>query len=379
MRTIYLNNAFSSYPKTPNLYDNIFKYFTILESNRNFIEYIDEIKSMIEETRNLLCRLVNNKNSSNVIFTSNSTLAINMILKGILNKKDHVIVSSIENDVIMKPINSMIYSGLDISKIPCNESGQLDTTIIPKLINRHTKAIILSHVSNISGTILPLEEIGQICDKYNLFFIVDASQSIGTVEIDNEKLHADAIIFSGNKYLLGPEGIGGFIASDKLISNMSSISTINSQNYSNYMESINNNLELGTLNYMGIYGLNLALKFLLNIGIANIKLKTDELTSLFIKEVLNIGGLKIIGNKNIEDRSCIISLKLDSIKPIEIHEKLLGDGIYTGVGLFCNSSYNKLINTFPTGLLRLSFNYFNTLEDIIFTIDKLNTIIRNIS
>ncbi|GFZ34257.1 cysteine desulfurase [Clostridium zeae] len=377
MRTIYLNNAFASYPKIPNLYENIFKYFEMLESNRNFIGYVEEIKSMIEETRGLLCRLVNFKKDGNVVFTSNSTLAINMILKGILNKNDHVIVPSVENDVIMKPINSMIYNGLDISKIPCTESGELDTTIIPRLINRHTKAVVLSHVSNVSGTILPLKQIGDICAKYNLFFIVDASQSVGTISIDNEEIHADAIIFSGNKYLLGPEGIGGFVGSDKLIDNMSSASNINSQISPNSIGSINEKLELGTLNYIGIYGLNLALKFLLNIGIDNIKFKTDELTSLLINELLNIQDLQIIGRPNNIDRSCIVSLKLNSLSPITVHEKLLEDGIYTGVGLFSNSSYNKLVNTFPNGLLRLSFNYLNTLEDIIITVDKLNNIIRN--
>lgn len=377
MSVIYVDNISMSYPKAPKLYESILKQLANMDFKDNFDDYLGVTKKLIDETRELICKLINFDKSSNVIFTPNSSTSANMLIKTLFNKGDHIIVSSMESDYIMKPLNSLINKGVDISKVPFNSNGQLDTNVIPRLITPNTKAIILSHLSNVSGVILPLEQIGQICDMYNLLFIVDASQSLGVVDFNMNKINADAVIFSGNKYLLGPEGTGGFVIKDTLAYRLGSfIDGVNIYVKEKDSSLLPYRFEFGALNHLGLIGLNHSIKYILETKVNNINNKVLELTNLFKKELLNIDGVSILGDSCFENHCLLVSIIHKSLSPHEIDDYLKTNyKIYAKSGLHSNPAANKVLGTYPEGTLRFSFGYFNTIEDINFIIKALkNTI-----
>ncbi|GIM29349.1 cysteine desulfurase [Clostridium polyendosporum] len=378
MKTVYLDNSTVSLPKAPNMSEHISEFLSRLQNKGNPLEYINITKNLVEETRELVCKLLKFDKKDNVIFTQNSTYALNMILKGLLNKGDHVIVPTFETDSIIKPLNSLIGQGIDISKVPCNLNGHIDTNTIIKLINKHTKAIILSHVSNVSGTIAPIEEIGQICKRYNLYFIINASHSCGAIDFGLDKVNADAVVFSGSKYLLGLEGIGGFLIKDSLSENINPLidGTSRLENESGN-SSLPFKLEKGPLNPLGICSLNYSLKFLLNEGVENIQKKNFALTELFINKISNIDGIKIIGEETMDRRSSIVSICYKDIPSNNLEKILLRDfSIYTKSGFHSSINAHKAFGTYPNGTLRFSFGYFNNEDDVIYTIDSVNSALK---
>lgn len=378
MKTIYLDNSTVSLPKAPNMSEYISEFLFKLQNKSNPLEYITIAKHLVEETRELICKLLKFDKKDNVIFTQNSTYALNMILKGLLNKGDHVIVPTFETDSIIKPLNGLIGQGIDISKVPYNLKSHLDTTTITKLINKHTKAIVLSHVSNVSGAIAPIEEIGQICKRYNLYFIINASESCGTINFGLDKINADAVVFSGSKYLLGLEGIGGFLIKDSLAQNINALidgTSLLESEYSN--SSLSLKLEKGPLNLLGICSLNHSLKFLLNEGVENIQKKNLALTELFINKISNINGIKIIGEETMHRRSSIVSICYKDTPSSDLEKVLLRDfSIYAKAGFHSSINAHKAFGTYPNGTLRFSFGYFNNEDDVIYTIDSINSALK---
>lgn len=378
MKTIYLDNSTVSLPKAPNMSEYISELLFKLQNKSNPLEYINIAKNLVEETRELICKLLKFDKKDNVIFTQNSTYALNMILKGILSKGDHVIVPTFETDSIIKPLNGLIGQGIDISKVPYDLKSYLDTATITKLINKHTKAIILSHVSNVSGTIAPIEDIGEICKKHNLYFIINASESCGTINFGLDKVNADALVFSGSKYLLGLEGIGGFLIKDSLAQNINTLIDGTSPLESEYSNSsLLLKLEKGPLNLLGICSLNHSLKFLLNEGVENIQKKNLALTELFINKISNIDGIKIIGEETMHRRSPIVSICYNDTPTCNLEKILLRDfAIYAKAGFHSSINAHKAFGTYPNGTLRFSFGYFNNEDDVTYTIDSINSALK---
>ncbi|EJO5346842.1 aminotransferase class V-fold PLP-dependent enzyme [Clostridium botulinum] len=382
MNGIYLDNAATSFPKAPNVGESIANYIKNIGCNVNRGVYTSSLaaENIIFETRELICSLFNFNKPENVVFTKNITESLNLLIKGLLKKDDHVIVSSMEHNAVMRPLTSLTKDGIKISKISCDIFGQLDINNIKKEIKSNTKAIIMTNASNVCGTILPLEEIGGLCKKNNIIFIIDSAQTAGFLDIDFEKTGADAIAFTGHKGLLGPQGIGGFIIKDSLIPQINPFIQGGTGSFSehetqpNYMP---DKYESGTLNIPGIYGLNAALKYIKQNSLSSIREKELFLTKLFIDNILNLNDIKLVGLENATNRTAVISLDFSKIDNAEVSLDLSNSyNIMTRCGLHCAPSAHKTLNTFPQGTVRFSFGHFNTREEIIYTIDCLNKIIK---
>lgn len=382
MKYVYLDNGATSFPKAPGVAESMSDYILNVGTNVNRGAYSSSFaaENIVYETRELICELFNFNKPENVIFTKNITESMNVLIKGILKENDHVIVSSMEHNAIMRPLNSL-NNKIEFTKVLCNESGELIIEDIERSIKKNTKAIIMTHASNVCGTILNLEQVGQICKKHNLFFIIDSAQTAGFLDFDMKKLNADAVGFTGHKSLLGPQGIGGFVVNDKINNEMTTLieggtgSLSDTEIQPNYMP---DKFEAGTLSIPNIYGLNASLKYLLNYGVQNIKEIEMNLIDKFLEGVLNINKIQVIGKKNTEDRTGILSIDfIDNDNGIVAHELSKSYGIMTRSGLHCAPSAHKTIGTFPRGTVRFAVSHFTTVTEIDYTIDCINKIVNN--
>ncbi|EQB89195.1 cysteine desulfurase family protein [Clostridium punense] len=381
MNRIYLDNGATSFPKAPGVVENITKYLVDIGGNVNRGAYDAsyEAENIVFETRELLCKLFNFHRAENVVFTRSITESLNVILKGYLKKGDHIIISSMEHNAVMRPLRSLEKLGITCSIAKCNTLGELDPNCLPSLVKPNTKAVVMTHSSNVCGTILPLEEVGRFCKDNKLILIVDSAQTAGFLDIDMNKMNIDILCFTGHKSLLGPQGIGGFLIREHLVEKVSPLIEGGTGSLSEYEvqpEYMPDKFESGTLNIPGIYGLNASLKYILNEGIKNIKAKELELTQVFLKEVSKIPQLDIIGLKTIENRTAVVSLNFAHQDNGEIAHLLSKDyGISTRCGLHCAPSAHKTLGTFPDGTVRFSFSSFNTSEEVHYTVNAIRAII----
>lgn len=313
MGTYYFDNAATSFPKPSEVTESIIHYIKDIGSNvgRGAYGSAYEAEETVLETREMIAELFHYDKYKNVIFTKNITESLNVLIKGFLKKGDHVLVSSMEHNAVMRPLNAIKENGIDFTRIPCNKEGELETETMSKCLRPNTKAVIMTHASNVCGTIMPLEEVGRFCRKNNLFFIVDSAQSAGSIDIDINKINADAIAFTGHKGLLGPQGIGGFVISDRLNPLVSPLieggtgSLSEKEIQPDYMP---DKYEAGTMNMPGIFGLNAALKYINKETISAIREKEMELTRMFIEEIGNISDVRLIGTRDINKRTAVVSL-----------------------------------------------------------------------
>ncbi len=379
MKYVYLDNGATSYPKAPGVAKSISDYILNVGTNvgRGAYSLSYEAENTVYETRELICELFNFNKPENVIFTKNVTESMNVLIKGLLNEGDHVIVSSMEHNAVMRPLNSL-ENKVEYTRVQCNELGELKAEDVADSIKPNTKAIIMTHASNVCGTILDLEKVGEICKKNNIFFIIDGAQTAGCSDVDIQKLNADAIGFTGHKSLLGPQGIGGFVVNDRISNEMNTLieggtgSLSDTERQPDYMP---DKFEAGTLNIPGIYGLNASLKYLLDYGVKNIREKEIYLIDKFLEGLLNIRKIKLVGKKTSDNRTGILSIDfIYNDNGLVAHELGKEYGIMTRSGMHCAPSAHKTLGTFPEGTVRFSLSHFTTLKEIEYSINCINNI-----
>jgi len=380
MNYVYLDNGATSYPKAPGVAESMSDYILNVGTNvgRGAYDLSYKAENIVYETRELICQLFNFNKPENVIFTKNITESMNVLIKGLLKEGDHVIVSSMEHNAVMRPLNSL-KDKVEFTKAKCNILGELEIENVISSIKPNTKAIIMSHASNVCGTILDLEKVGQICKENNIFFIIDSAQTAGFLDIDFQKLNADAIGFTGHKSLLGPQGIGGFIVNDKMVNEMNTIieggtgSLSDSEIQPDYMP---DKFESGTLNIPGIYGLHTSLKYLLDYGLNNIRENEIHLLDKFLEGISKIYNIKPIGKKTSNGRTAVVSIDfIHNDNGLVAHELGKEYNIMTRSGLHCAPSAHKTLGTFPQGTVRFSLSHFTTLKEIEYSIDSINNIV----
>jgi len=381
VRQIYLDNGATSFPKAPGVVDAMTHFLANVGSNtgRGIYESSFEAEHIVYETRELIAELFHFPTPSHVIFTKNITESINVILKGILRAGDHVIVSSVEHNAVMRPLHALASKGITFSKVKCSTEGVLNPEDIRQEIKKETRAVVMTHASNVSGTILDLESVGQICRDNGIFFIVDAAQTVGFVDVDFQKLQADAIAFTGHKSLLGPQGMGGFIVSEAFAKSMTTFiegGTGSLSDRETQPEYLPDKFEAGTLNIPGIYGLHAALQYLNQTGLENIQKKELHLVTQFILGLQEMEGIRIIGKKGSKERTGVVSIDVPEFDNASISYQLYAKyGIATRCGMHCAPSAHETLGTFPQGTVRFSFSHFNEMNDVTDALKALKEII----
>jgi cysteine desulfurase family protein len=383
MDGIYFDNAATSFPKPPEVAAQIHHFLVNIGTNinRGLYDLSYSTADTVQETRELLGNLFHYPHSQNIIFTKNITEGLNVIIKGLLQPGDHVLISALEHNAIIRPLHSMQKKGITIDQIPCSPQGSLAIADVQNLIQTKTKAIMMTHASNVCGTILPLQEIGRLCQEKNIFFIIDTAQTAGFLDLDFRELGASALTFTGHKGLLGPMGIGGFVITEQLAQSITPLIEGGTGSLSEQEiqpQYLPDKFEAGTLNIPGIYGLNAALKYLLQKKIKTIREIELSLTHLFLQKIKDLPGIEIIGSEEINNRIPLVSLNFPNRDNAEISYLLAKNfQIMTRCGLHCAPSAHKTLGTFPQGTVRFSFSHFNTKEEINYALHALNKICKN--
>ena len=384
MKDIYFDNSSTSFPKAPNVGRAMGEFIEngAFNINRGSYEGAYEAGSAVLDTREMLKDLFNCPNSKNVVFTPSVTYSLNFFIKGFLKPGDHVLVTSVEHNAVMRPLVQMEKLGVEFDAVPCDEEGGVTADDFRAYIKENTKAIITTHASNVCGTIIPIEEIGALCKEKGLVYAVDTAQTAGILNIDMQKANIDFLAFTGHKGLLGPQGIGGFIASDKLeglIDPVISGGTGSLSDSEEIPDFLPDRFESGTLNLPGIIGLHQALVYLKEAGIDNMRNEKMEITKYFLDQVKEIDGVKVAGKKTVEGRLGVVSIDLEGFDNSLVSFYLSSKyKIMTRVGMHCAPRAHKTLKTFPQGTVRFSFSHFNTKEEVDVCIDSIKTILSDL-
>ncbi len=379
---IYLDNAATTYPKPEAVYKAIDKCLREFGANPGRAGHKLSLNAgrAIYETRELLCELFNIDNPMNIIFTSNATESLNLAIKGLLKSGDHVITTSMEHNSVIRPIMSLKEAGVECSIIDCNDEGVLEVEKLEKEIKDNTKLIAITHGSNVTGTIMPIEEIGKISNKHNILFLVDAAQTAGVYTIDVKKLNIDLLAFPGHKGLFGPQGTGGLYIGEGIeLRQMKEGGTGSKSESLLQPDILPDRYESGTPNTPGIVGLGAGICFILEEGIDKIRKHEENLTAYMLDGLRTIDMIKVYGPKNQKKQGAVISInigKIDSSEVSYILDKAFDIAVRSG--LHCSPLSHKTIGTFEQGTIRFSIGYFNTKEDIDESIYALKKICKEI-
>ncbi len=386
MKKIYLDQASTSFPKSSSVADAVYQYLSGSPVNvgRGGYQAAYDVEETIFETREQLRRLFHfsSGKGKNIIFTPNITTSLNILLKGLLRPGDHVLVTSMEHNAVMRPLVQLTGSGVTFDRIPCTSDGNLLLDQAEKLLKPSTRLLVCLHASNVCGTIMPVQDIGDFCHKHGLLFILDTAQTAGTIPIDMESTHISALAFTGHKGLRGPQGTGGFLIRNELVSLTDPLLSGGTGSISHTEEIPNflpDRFEPGTPNIPGILGLHAALSDLEQISMEETLHHEMTLTQQFIDGILELDPqekyLRLIGRKNTTDRCAVVSLQtLQKDMAMAAYELDSTYGIMTRVGLHCAPSAHKTLRTYPEGTIRFSFGPGNTAEEIDLAIKALKEI-----
>ncbi|MDO4477582.1 MAG: aminotransferase class V-fold PLP-dependent enzyme [Lachnospiraceae bacterium] len=373
MSPIYLDNAATSFPKPACVPEAVTAFMTGCGCNINRGGYASAYSaaSDIFDARDLLADFFGGDDPGRVIFTKNVTESLNIILKGLLKKGDHVLVSSMEHNAVMRPLVQLEAQGVSFTRVPCHSDGTMDPDTLEQYLTPATRAVVMTHASNVCGTVLPAAAIGDFCRRKGLIFIMDSAQTAGILPVNMKEMGIHALAFTGHKGLLGPQGTGGFVLEKDLVDKIEPILSGGTGSFSHSEEVplvMPDRFEPGTLNLPGIMGLYAGLKWLTETGIDVIRQKEEALTAHFLeglKPLENEGFLKPVGLPGAEGRMAVVSVNMLTMDNADAAFRLDSEhGIMTRVGLHCAPSAHKTLGTYPAGTVRFSFGYFNTENDI---------------
>lgn len=331
----------------------------------------------VYETRKKIANFFHCSRADHVIFTSNSTEALNIAICGTLGKGDHIISTDLEHNSVLRPLYHLEEQGASLTFLSANKKGCIDYDDFKRSIKPNTKAIVCTHASNLTGNVLDIERIGRIAKAHNLLFIVDASQSAGCIEINMETMNIDILCFTGHKGLLGPQGTGGLCIHESVEirpfkhggSGIHSYEKGQPQTYPA-------RLEAGTLNSHGIAGLCAAINYINTITIPVIAKKEQELLWHFYKGICNIPEIHIYGDFDTKERAAILSLNIEGYDSGTVSDLLSQEyDIATRPGAHCAPRMHQALGTTETGAVRFSFSSFNTMEEVETAIQALKELV----
>mgnify|MGYP000105094117 FL=1 len=336
---------------------------------------------VIYETRALLAEMFHGDGPEQVAFTANSTESLNIAIKGLIRPGDRVVTTVLEHNSVLRPLYEMEKLGAELVIVGCEKAeenadeeeknrvkrqGKLNYRALQAAITPGTRAVVMTHASNLTGNCTDLVKIGEWCKRAGALFIVDASQTAGHFPVNMQESHIDVLCFTGHKGLMGPQGTGGLcvrkgLGIKPLLSGGSGILTFEKKHPSVMPTA----LEAGTLNGHGIAGLRAALLYIKEEGIDTIRNREHKLMKLFYEQVTEIPDIRIYGDFSQKDRAAIVSLNLGEEDSGEISDYLSAeDEIDTRSGGHCAPLMHGALGTVDQGAVRFSFSHFNTEEQV---------------
>ncbi len=379
-KMIYLDNGATSFPKPEEVYsfmDHFYRNFGV-NPGRSGYDLCLESGEVVEDTRKLLIDFFNGKDPNRLCFSYNSTDALNLIINGMLKKGDHLITTNIEHNSVLRPIYHLEkYEGVEADYIPVDSSGFVDPDDFPKKFKDNTKLVIVNHASNVIGTIQPVKEIGKYCKERGIPFAIDASQSAGMLPIDIDELNIDIIAFTGHKSLLGPTGIGGLYVREGVeIRHTRAGGTGVRSAVKTHLFEYPYRLEYGTLNTVGVAGLNAGVKWVNKKGVKKIHEHEMKLTEMLRDGLKDTEGVTLYCQENLTDHISVFLFNIDGFEALNVGTLLDVDyNIACRTGLHCAPLIHEHLGTTEIhGAVRFGIGPFNTEEHINAAIDAVKEI-----
>ncbi len=377
---IYLDNSATSYPKPEVVYDYMDRFYRNhgVNPGRSGFDAAIETEEVVLETRRLLTGLFNGDDPNRLTFSYNASDSLNMILQGLTEKGDHVVTTMLEHNSVLRPLFHMTQSGkITTTHVPFDENGYVHPDDIKKAICKATKMVVVNHSSNVIGTIQPLAEIGKICRAAGVYFVVDASQSAGAVPIDMKAMGIDALVFTGHKCLMGPTGIGGSYVGEGVPVKYTRFGGTGVRSaQETHLDEFPYRLECGTLNILGVAGLNAGVKWVKEQGIENLHRKEYQLYDKLRNGVKDIDRVITYCAGNTENQNPVLSLNIEGFVSDDVGTMLDVDyNIACRVGLQCAPKVHVQLGTDKIhGTVRLSLGPFNTEAHVDLVIEAVKDI-----
>lgn len=370
MHTVYLDNAATSFPKPPAVGARMREYVDEVGAsvNRGSYEAAQQAELVTLRLRQRLCALFGFADPSHVILTPGNTWGLNMLLLGALRPGDHVLVSAMEHNAVMRPLTQLTKRGVAFDRIPCDAEGRLQTGRIEAMLRPNTRLVLLAHASNVSGTVQDAAAVGEICAARGIPFALDAAQTAGHIPLDFTALRLSALSVPAHKGLMGPQGMGALLLRPDFAKTFEPLvsggtgSVSDSEDIPRYLP---DRFEPGTPNLPGIYGWEAALEYLEGVTVEAVAAHDRALSARLLGGLRDIPGVSLIGPDTTEGRVGVFSLDFPGKDNAEIAARLEEEfSILTRCGLHCAPSAHRTLGTFPRGTVRLSLGWFNTEADI---------------
>lgn len=377
---IYLDNAATTIHKPEGVAQAMVQALSSLgNSGRGAHEATLDASRIIYGTREKLARLFGIKDPMRIAFTCNATESLNIAINGLFEKGDHVITTMCEHNSVLRPLYRLEENGVELSILPADSKGVPMYGELEQLIQKNTRAIVITHASNLSGNVTDLGRVSAIAQKYKLLLVVDASQSAGCIPIDVEKMEIDVLCFTGHKGLMGPQGTGGIYVREGLKIRPLKVGGSGVHSYDReHPKEMPTALEAGTLNGTGIAGLFSSLDFILDTGVEAIHKKEMKLAKRFFDGIKDLPEVTVYGDWQNSERTAIVSVNLGTEESGQVSDWLWEDyGIAVRAGAHCAPLMHKALGTEKQGAVRFSFSYFNTEEEVDTAIQALKEILES--
>lgn len=364
---IYLDNAATTLHKPPEVAEAVKNaILTAGNASRGAHGVSLAASRMVFDTRARLAKLFGCPRADHVVFTANSTEALNIALYGLISAGNHVISTDLEHNSVLRPLYDLQTRGAAVDFVPADKKGNIRYEDMQKLFRPDTKAVVCTHASNLTGNVLDIARIGEMAHAHGALLVVDASQTAGVLPIDMQKMHIDVLCFTGHKGLMGPQGTGGLcirpgVEVQPLLRGGTGIHSYDRGQPQAYPA----RLEAGTLNTHGLAGLHAALEFIERHGVQAIGARERALMRRFYDGVRGIPGVAVYGDFEQDERAAIVTLNIRDYASGEVADALFEDcGIATRAGAHCAPRMHEALGTVEQGAVRFSFAFFNTEDEV---------------
>ena len=381
---IYLDNAATSWPKPPEVLKAMSDVLERAGGNPGRSGHRLSIAAarVMYDTREDIANFFNSGDPLRVVFTHNATHAMNMVLKGLLKPGDQVVTSSMEHNAVMRPLRSLERQGINLHVVHCSSDGSLDVNNVARAIDSGTRLVVVTHASNVVGTLMPIAEIATIAHKVGTLLLVDAAQTAGVFTLDMKAMGIDLLAFTGHKGLQGPPGIGGLVIGDHVdtsqIEPLIEGGTGSQSELEEQPDFLPDKFESGTPNLVGIAGLRAGIQWVVEKGTGAIRAHEKELARTLISGLSGISGVRVYGTRDTERSIAVVSFTASGRQVSDIGFRLDEEyGILTRVGLHCAPAAHRTIGSFPGGTVRLAPGIFTTMDEINKTVRAIARIVNS--
>ncbi|MHB8893643.1 MAG: aminotransferase class V-fold PLP-dependent enzyme [Candidatus Geothermincolia bacterium] len=373
-RSVYLDNAATTYPKPEVVYRAVESFMRDIggSAGRSGHWRAVETGRLVYSARAAVAGLIGAPDPLRVVFTRNATEALNLAIQGLVQPDGHVVTTSMEHNSVMRPLEAARAAGVEYSIVKCAADGSLDLAALEREITPATSLVVVTHASNVTGTILPVDKIAEITTKRGVRLLVDAAQTLGRLPVDVSQ-GIDLLAFTGHKELFGPQGSGGlYIREGVDLIPLCYGGTGSRSSELQQPRELPERYESGTLNAPGIVGLGAGVEYVAARGMKDIRDHELALLDRMAGGLDRLKGVKVLGPSDQRARVGIVPVLLDRLSPPDAAEILDSRyGIATRAGLHCSPAAHRTLGTIETGVLRLSVSYLSTEDEIDYLLDCL--------